>query len=171
MQQLVGLKQYFSTHAAGVIITPKPVTAYTGVNPVDGVNVTQLAMDDLEYLGVLKIDFLGLRTLTVLKEIEAEVQKKEPNFSLEAIPDHDQPTFQLLEEGLTLGIFQLESSMFQELLPEIKPKSFQDLAAVLALGRPGPLKQVPTYIKRREGREPVRYVHPKLEPFYLKPMD
>lgn len=164
VQQLVGLKQYFSTHAAGVIITPKPVTAYTGVNQVDGVNVTQLAMDDLEYLGVLKIDFLGLRTLTVLKEIEAEVQKKEPNFSLEAIPDHDQPTFQLLEEGLTLGIFQLESSMFQELLPEIKPKSFQDLAAVLALGRPGPLKQVPTYIKRREGREPVRYVHPKLEP-------
>jgi DNA polymerase-3 subunit alpha len=164
VQQLVGLKQYFSTHAAGVVITPKPITTYSGVNQVDGMWVTQLAMDDLEYLGVLKIDFLALRTLTILKDIEAVVQQQDPDFSLDLIPAADQRTFSLLEQGLTLGIFQLESRLFQELLPQVKPRSFQDLAALLALGRPGPLKQVPLYIRRREGVEPIQYLHPKLEP-------
>ncbi|MGB4615033.1 MAG: DNA polymerase III subunit alpha [Limnochordia bacterium] len=163
VQRLIGLKQYFSTHAAGVIITPRPVTSYSGVEEVDGAWVTQLAMDDLAYLGVLKIDFLGLRTLTILKDIELSVQRSNPGFTLKGIPFADQPTLRLLQQGLTLGIFQVESQLFQELLPQIKPDSFADLVAALALVRPGPLKQVPVYARRKEGLESVRYVHPKLE--------
>ncbi len=162
VQQLIGLKQYFSTHAAGVIITPKPVTAYSGVEEVDGTWVTQLAMDDLEFMGVLKIDFLGLRTLTILKDIELLVQETDPAFSLKSIPFSDQATCELLQQGLTLGIFQLESQLFQEVLPQIKPDSFAELVAALALARPGPLKQIPLFVQRKEGLAPENYVHPKL---------
>lgn len=163
VQRLIGLKQYFSTHAAGVIITPEPVTCYSGVEAVDGTWVTQLAMDDLAFLGVLKIDFLGLRTLTILKDIELLVQETNPGFKLEDIPLADQPTFSLLQQGLTLGVFQVESQLFQEYLPQLKPNSFADLAAALALIRPGPLKQVPSYIRRKEGLESVDFPHPKLK--------
>ena len=159
---MIGLKQYFSTHAAGVIITPKPVTAYSGVEEVDGTWVTQLAMDDLEFMGVLKIDFLGLRTLTILKDIELLVQETDPAFSLKSIPFSDQATCELLQQGLTLGIFQLESQLFQEVLPQIKPDSFAELVAALALARPGPLKQIPLFVQRKEGLAPENYVHPKL---------
>ena len=162
VQQLIGLKQYFSTHAAGVIITPKPVTSYSGVEEVDGTWVTQLAMDDLAFLGVLKIDFLSLRTLTILKDIELLVQETDPGFKLEDVPFSDRVTFDLLQQGLTLGIFQVESQLFQELLPQIKPNSFADLVATLALVRPGPLKQIPLYIRRKEGLAQVNYLHPKL---------
>ncbi len=163
VKKLIGLKQYFSTHAAGLVITPQPITNYSPVENLDGTYVTQLTMDALEQLGLLKIDILSLRNLTILDEVYKQVAKKCPGFRPEDIPRDDEATFQLLSKGETLGIFQLESKFYQDLLRQLRPQSFQDLVAVLALGRPGPLKQVPTYIRRRDGMEKTVYIHPKLE--------
>lgn len=162
--RLVGLKHHFTTHAAGIIITPEPVIKYSALEPNASHPVTQADMNSLENLGVLKIDLLSLRNLTILADIEAVIQEQEPDFTLEQIPLADQKTYQLLASGQTLGVFQIESSLFQDLLPQIKPTCFEDLVALLALGRPGPLKQVPTYIKRREQKEKIEYLHPLLEP-------
>lgn len=164
IQQLIGLKHHFTTHAAGLIITSEPILHYSAVEPHVNQPVSQADMNSLADLGVLKIDLLSLRNLTILNEIQQSIQVREADFSLENIPVADQKTFQLLSQGETLGVFQLESSLFQELLPQIQPKCFADLVALLALGRPGPLKQVPTYVKRREQREQVVYLHPLLEP-------
>ena len=161
--KLVGLKQYFSTHAAGLIITPEPVIKYSAVEIVDGIYVTQLTMDVLEELGVLKIDLLGLRNLTILHQIQQLINLSQPDFSLKHIPIHDERTFELLGRGETLGIFQLESRLFTNILTRLRPRSFSDLTALLALGRPGPLKQIPRYIKRRDGQERIKYIHPRLE--------
>lgn len=161
-EQLAEIKQYFSTHASGIIITPKPVTCYSGIEYVNGMAVTQLPMDALESIGVLKIDFLGLRTLTILNDIVALVRSREPEFDIKHLTLDDISTYELLAQGMTLGIFQMESELFQDLLPKIKPQSFSDLVATLALVRPGPLQQVPVYIKRKAGLEPIHYPHPHL---------
>lgn len=161
--KLAGIKQYFSTHAAGLIITPEPIIKYSGVEIVDGIYITQLPMDALEELGVLKIDLLGLRNLTILHQIQQLINKSQPDFSLEHIPAHDEQTYELLSRGETLGIFQLESRLFKNILTQLKPRSLSDLTALLALGRPGPLKQIPRYIRRRDGIERTDYIHPLLE--------
>lgn len=124
--------------------------------------VTHLDMYSLEALGVLKIDLLGLRTLTLLRRMEEAVKRRESGFSLAAIPLEDRKAFELLGEGKTLGIFQLESELFRDLLRSLQPKSFADLVAMLALGRPGPLKMFPTYLENRKNPEKVKYIHDSL---------
>lgn len=163
-EALVGLKQYFSTHAAGVLITPKPVITYTGLERSGEIAVTQTAMDGIAGLGLVKIDLLGLRNLTILDQIEQLIKTTEPDFSLAKVTLDDSDTFKLLSSGASLGIFQLESNMFQQLLPDFKPEQFTDLIALLALGRPGPIKQIPAFLKRRSGDEAVEYLTPGLEP-------
>ncbi len=161
--QIAGLKRHRSTHAAGVIVTGPPVQNISAVYTDRHMPVTHLDMYSLEALGVLKIDLLGLRTLTLLQRIEAEIGRSSPDFSLGSIPLQDRAAFELLGRGDTLGIFQLESELFQDLLRSLQPRSFADLVALLALGRPGPLKMFPAYLKNRQRPEQVEYAHPALK--------
>lgn len=158
-----GLKRHRSTHAAGVIVTAQPVQNISAVYSDRQMPVTHLDMYSLEALGVLKIDLLGLRTLTLLQRMEREIRRRQGEFSLRSIPFEDQATFELLGQGKTLGIFQLESDLFQDLLRSLQPHSFADLAALLALGRPGPLKMFPAYLKNRQRPEQIKYLHPGLK--------
>lgn len=162
-QEIQNLKRHRATHAAGVIITNEPVQSISAVDSEREIPVTHLDMYALEALGVLKIDLLGLRTLTLLEQMEAEVRKSSPDFSLAEIPLQDADTFALLGQGKTLGIFQLESDLFQDLLRRLKPCSFNDLVALLALGRPGPLNMFPEFVARRKTPSRVKFLHPELE--------
>ena len=162
-QEIQKLKRHRATHAAGLIITSQPIKEISAVYTDRDLPVTHLDMYALEDLGVLKIDLLGLRTLTLLHKMEEEVQKSAANFSLEQIPLYDQKTLDLLGQGKSLGIFQLESNLFQDLLIRLKPTSFEDIVALLALGRPGPLNMFPEFLARRQNPAKVRYLHPKLE--------
>jgi len=161
-REIQGLKRHRSTHAAGVIITAQPIREISAVYLDRDIPVTHLDMYALEDMGVLKIDLLGLRTLTLLQEMETLVKRREPDFSLMNIPFHDEPTLALLGEGRSLGIFQLESDLFRELLQKLKPRSFKDIVALLALGRPGPLSMFPEYVARRDQQQQVEYLHPAL---------
>ena len=158
-----GLKRHRATHAAGVIITAQPIQQISAVYQDRDLPVTHLDMYSLERLGALKIDLLGLRTLTLLAKMEQAVQKSEPDFRLNKIPLQDQKTFDLLSQGKSLGIFQLESALFQDLLRSLQPKSFEDLVALLALGRPGPLEMFPEYLRRRRNPQQVKYLNRALE--------
>lgn len=162
--ELRQLKRNRSTHAAGIIVSRSPVQAFSAVYSDRTVPVTHLDMYALEELGALKIDLLGLKTLTLLRAMEQEVQKRQPRFSREQIPLQDTKTFELLGEGKTLGVFQLESELFQDLLKQLQPQTFGDLVALLALGRPGPLSMFREFVARRKDPERVTYLHPELEP-------
>lgn len=162
-RDLQGLKRHRSTHAAGVIITARPTQAISAVYLDREIPVTHLDMYALEELGVLKIDLLALRTLTLLQRMEERVAQRDQSFSLKEIPLNDSATFALLAQGKSLGIFQLESELFQELMRKLKPRSFGDLVALLALGRPGPLNMFPEFVSRRENPGQVQYLHPALE--------
>lgn len=161
--EIQGLKRHRSTHAAGVVLSHQPIQNVSAVYQQGELPVTHLDMYALEDLGVLKIDLLGLRTLTLLRRMEEEVQKVEPEFSLAELPLADPQTFELLGQGRSLGLFQLESALFQDLLRRLKPRTFQDLVALLALGRPGPLKMFPEYLRRRDDPQRITYLHPVLE--------
>ncbi|WP_281744215.1 DNA polymerase III subunit alpha [Thermanaerovibrio acidaminovorans] len=162
-----GIARHCSQHAAGVVITPVPLVEMVPVRKI-GENqvVTQYSMEPLEHLGLVKMDFLGLRTLSV---IEGALRNVEANrglkIDLRAIPLDDPKTFDMLQRADTLGVFQLESSGMQDLLRRLRPDCFEDLIAVLALYRPGPLGSgmVDDYIERKHGRSPVTYPHPCLE--------
>jgi DNA polymerase-3 subunit alpha len=162
-REIQGLKRHRSTHAAGVIITARPIQEISAVYLDREVPVTHLDMYALEELGALKIDLLGLRTLTLLHKIEEQVKRADSTFSLEDIPAHDGETLAQLSRGKSLGIFQLESDLFQDLIRKLKPQSFRDLVALLALGRPGPLAMFPEYVSRRDSQAKVKYPHPALE--------
>ncbi len=156
------LKRHRATHAAGIIVTKGPVQDVTAVYTDRDLPVTHYDMYALEDLGAWKIDILGLRTLTLLRRMEEEVQKREREFSLKNIPLDDHRTLELLGQGRTLGIFQLESALFQDLLRQLQPKSFADIAALLALGRPGPLSMFREFAARRENPSRITYLHPEL---------
>ena len=158
-----GLKRHRSTHAAGVIITARPIQEISAVYLDKEIPVTHLDMYALEDLGVLKIDLLALRTLTLLQRMEMRVFERDRSFSLAEIPPDDPDTFALLAKGRSLGIFQLESDLFEELLRKLKPRSFGDLVALLALGRPGPLSMFSEFVARRENPSKIQYLHPALE--------
>jgi len=166
--KLEGLTRHTSLHAAGVVIAPKPLSELVPLYyDKDGEVATQYDMVQLEELGLLKMDFLGLKTLTELKLMKELIKERhgvEINF-LE-LPLDDPKVYKLLQEGKTTGVFQLESRGMKELLKKLKPDNFDDIVAVLALYRPGPLKSglVDTYIKRKHGKEPVEYPFPELEP-------
>ncbi len=166
---LEGLTRHASTHAAGVVVTPKPLPEYLPlyVDPKSGGQVTQYPMSYVEKIGLVKFDFLGLKTLTVIENaIQLIRVGKESTFDLRLIPIDDTKTFELLSRGETTGVFQLESSGMKEYLVKLKPNCFEDLIAMVALYRPGPLGSgmVDSFIKRKHGTEQFKYDFPQLEP-------
>ncbi len=160
------LPRNLSTHAAGVVIYHDRLTKHIPLTlDNDAHLLTQYNMTDLEAIGLLKIDFLGLKNLTIIEHIVRDIRKKDvPDFTMDQLALEDQPTYHLLQKGRTLGIFQLESKGMQETLVKLKPTRFEDIVAVNALYRPGPMAFIDTYIKRKEQRETVSYLHPDLEP-------
>ncbi|MDI3280652.1 MAG: DNA polymerase III subunit alpha, partial [Bacillota bacterium] len=165
-RSIEGMPRHASTHAAGVVIGATPLVESVPLQKLgDGGVTTQFDMDSLTEVGVLKMDFLGLRTLTVLDRACAAIAQKlgrRPNPA--DFPLDDPEVYRLLTEGYTVGVFQLESRMFQGILAEVQPSSFEELVAILALGRPGPLALIPEYARRKRGEVPITYLHPVLEP-------
>ena len=159
-----GMPRHASTHAAGVVITRKPVVDYVPLAKNDESVVTQYVMTTLEELGLLKMDFLGLRNLTILDDTVRLVQKSRPSFSLADIPDNDPAVFQMLSEGRTSGVFQMESAGMTGVCVGLKPQSIEDLTAIVALYRPGPMESIPRFIACKHNPKLVTYKHPALEP-------
>ena len=163
-----GIKNNTGTHAAGVIIAHKPLNEIVPVQPSkDGIIVTEYPMADLEKLGLLKMDFLGLRTLTMIhKTMKLLKRTKGIEFDVNRIPLDDKPTYDMLIAGETDGVFQLESSGMKKLVKDLKPDVFEDLGALVALFRPGPLESgmVQDFVERKHGRQEIKYAHPLLEP-------
>lgn len=165
-----GLPRHASTHAAGVVISKEPLVNYVPLQKMfqkgsDDVIVTQFPMGTLERLGLLKMDFLGLRTLTVMEETVKNVKRRiGKELSLTQLPLDDSKTFILLSQGEAAGVFQLESSGMRSVLKELKPNKFEDIIAVVALYRPGPMEQIPTFIKNKHNQELISYPHPDLKP-------
>lgn len=166
-QRIEGLTRHASTHAAGVVIAPGPLTFYTPLYRTNKNEITtQYEMHSLEATGLLKMDFLGLKTLNVIKEtLELIQEQKGKKINLRDIPLNDPATYRLLSRGDTLGVFQVESRGMQDLLRRLKPEKFEDIIAALALYRPGPLQSgmVDDFINRKNGRSKVEYLHPKLK--------
>lgn len=167
--KLEGLTRHASKHAAGIVISPEPIDEVLPVYipPKSNELVTQYAMTELEAIGFLKIDFLGLKNLTLIDRV-LQLIKKNHNVVLDMnkLPLDDAPTFALICEGKTSGVFQLESSGLKEVLRKLKPEKFEDIIAVNALYRPGPLGSgmVDDFIERRHGRQQIKYLFPELEP-------
>jgi DNA polymerase III subunit alpha len=160
-----GLPRHASTHAAGVVIAPEPLTEYVPLQTgSEGLALTQYPMEALEEIGLLKMDFLGLRNLTIIQETLRHLREQGIDLDLERIPTDDAKTFRMLSRGETTGIFQLESAGFRSVLRELKPTSLADIVAVLALYRPGPMEIIPQYIQAKHGESKVHYAHPDLEP-------
>ncbi|MDD6967922.1 MAG: DNA polymerase III subunit alpha [Firmicutes bacterium] len=161
---LEGMPRNTSTHAAGVVITADPVCSYVPLSTNDDTIVTQYTMTTIEELGLLKMDFLGLRNLTVIRDAEEQIQEFQPDFSIDRIPDNDPETFAMLAEGKTQGVFQLESSGITGVCINMKPTSIEDLTAIVALYRPGPMDSIPTFIANKLDPSKIRYKTPLLEP-------
>ena len=164
--KLEGLYRHASTHAAGLVIAdrylPELVPVYR--DPRSDMPVTQFNMKAVEQVGLVKFDFLGLKTLTVVDKAVALIQQRGIDLDINSIPLDDAKTFQMLTNGDTVGVFQLESSGMRDVLRGLKPDRFEDIIAVVALYRPGPMENIPTYISRKHGREDVVYMHDLLEP-------
>jgi len=161
---LEGMPRHASTHAAGVVITKDPVDTYVPLARNDDQMVTQYTMVTLEELGLLKMDFLGLRNLTVIADAEAMIRRHLPGFEVDKIPLDDADTFEMLGRGSTAGVFQLESEGITNVVTGLKPQSIEDITAVVALYRPGPMQSIPRYIECRHDPKKVVYKHPLLEP-------
>ncbi|KAB2338816.1 DNA polymerase III subunit alpha [Cytobacillus depressus] len=164
--KLEGLPRHTSTHAAGVVISEKPLVNTIPIQQGhDDVYLTQYSMEHLEDVGLLKMDFLGLRNLSLIENILKSIQKKSgKKVDIKAIPLHDQATFELLSRGETTGIFQLESEGMRKVLTKLRPSCFEDIVAVNALYRPGPMENIPTFIERKHGKQKVTYPHSDLIP-------
>lgn len=163
-RKLEGLPRHASTHAAGVLVCDKPVDEYIPLNQNDGVITTQYPMNTLEELGLLKIDFLGLRTLTVIQKTVQEVQRRH---GVKIDPDNidltDANIYDMLSQAKTEGVFQLESTGMKNFMRELKPGSIDDIMAGIALFRPGPMDFIPKYVKSKNQHGEIRYTHPALE--------
>lgn len=162
-KSLEGMPRHASTHAAGVVITKQPVYEYVPLAKNDESIVTQYTMVRLEELGLLKMDFLGLRNLTVLADAVRMVRDREPEFALEKIPEDDPTVFQMLTAGRTSGVFQMESAGITGVCMGLKPQSIEDITAIIALYRPGPMESIPRFIACKQNPEKIRYKHPMLE--------
>ena len=163
-RKLEGMPRNSSTHAAGVVITRKPVHEYVPLATNDDLTVTQYTMVTLEELGLLKMDFLGLRNLTILDDAVKMVQKNNPGFKLSDIPDHDPEVFKMLSEGRTSGVFQMESAGMTGVCVGLKPQNIEDITAIIALYRPGPMDSIPRFIACKHDPKLISYKHPSLEP-------
>ena len=163
-RKLEGMPRHSSMHAAGVVITDKPVSDYVPLQKNDDSVVTQFPMTTLEELGLLKMDFLGLRTLTVIDDAVKLIKKSNPDFDENAIDINDKATFEMLSKGSTKGVFQFESAGMREELMELKPECIEDLIAVISLYRPGPMDSIPEYNRNRHNPAGITYKHPLLKP-------
>ena len=161
---LEGMPRHASTHAAGVVITRRPVYEYVPLAKNDDAVVCQYVMTTLEELGLLKMDFLGLRNLTVLDDAVKMVQTRQPDFRLEDIPEDDPETFAMLSAGKTSGVFQVESAGMTGVCVGLKPRSIEDITAIIALYRPGPMDSIPRFIACSQDPSKIKYLHPSLEP-------
>ena len=161
---LEGMPRNTSTHAAGVVITADPVYTYVPLSTNDNTVVTQYTMTTIEELGLLKMDFLGLRNLTVIRDAEQQIQAQNPGFSIDHIPDNDKETFAMLTEGKTQGVFQLESAGMTGVCVSMRASSIEDITAIVALYRPGPMESIPTFIANKLDARKVVYKTPLLEP-------
>ena len=161
---LEGMPRHASTHAAGVVITERPVYEYVPLAKNDESVVTQYPMTTLEELGLLKMDFLGLRNLTVLEDAAELVRRRIPGFDVNSLPDDDAATFAMLSAGRTEGVFQLESAGMTGVCTRLGPKSIEDITAVIALYRPGPMDSIPKFLENSAHPEKISYKHPSLEP-------
>ena len=164
--QLEGLYRHASTHAAGVVIGDRPLEELIPLyrDPRSDMPVSQFNMKDVEKAGLVKFDFLGLKTLSVLQTAVDLLKVRGIEVDLERLPLDDTGTFEMISRADTTGVFQLESSGMRDVLRRLKPDRFEDIIAVVALYRPGPMENIPSYINRKHGIEAVAYDHPKLEP-------
>ncbi len=163
-----GMPRNVSIHAAGIVITDKPIFSYVPMARSNGVIVTQYDMGTIEKLGLLKFDFLALRYLTIMDDAQKDIRRIAPDFNINKVPMDDAETFSLISKGNTLGIFQLESTGMRNVLRELQPENLDDIIAVVALYRPGPMDSIPRYIKGRHNPKTIEYKLPCLEPI-LKP--
>lgn len=162
-KQLEGMPRHATMHAAGVVITDRPVSDYVPLSKNDDNVVTQFPMTTLEELGLLKMDFLGLRNLTVIDDAEKLIRRAHPDYAPEQLREDDARVFDMIAHGATEGVFQFESQGMKNVLTQLKPDCIEDLIAVLSLYRPGPMDSIPTYIDCRHHPEHIRYKHPRLK--------
>ena len=158
-----GMPRHATMHAAGVVITDKPVSDYVPLSKNDDNVVTQFTMTTLEELGLLKMDFLGLRNLTVIDDAEKLIKHNHPEYNPENVREDDENVFKMISKGYTEGVFQFESQGMRNVLTQLKPDSVEDLIAVLSLYRPGPMDSIPTYIDCRHNPSHIRYKHTMLK--------
>jgi DNA polymerase III subunit alpha len=165
-QKLEGLYRHASTHAAGIVIGERPLTELVPMyrDPRSDMPVTQYSLKWVEPAGLVKFDFLGLTTLTVLDQAVKMINRNGTKFTLTDIPIDDAPTFENLTKGDVVGVFQVESPGMRRALVDMRPDRFEDLIALVALYRPGPMANIPTYCARKNGHEDVEYLHPLLAP-------
>lgn len=161
-RQVEGMPRNASTHAAGVVITDHPVSEYVPLAKNGESIVTQYTMTTLEELGLLKMDFLGLRNLSVLNDAQEAIRRGDPEFSVSKIPFDDPKVFEMLTAGSTDGVFQFESGGMRNVIMQLRPENIEDLIAVISLYRPGPMESIPRYIENRHHPERVTYRHPML---------
>ncbi len=160
---LEGMPRHATMHAAGVVITDRPVSDYVPLSKNDDNIVTQFTMTTLEELGLLKMDFLGLRNLTVINDAEKLIKKTHPDYKADNYDENDKKVFEMISSGSTEGVFQFESQGMRNVLMQLKPEGIEDLVAVLSLYRPGPMDSIPTYIDCRHNPSHIRYKHPLLK--------
>jgi DNA polymerase-3 subunit alpha len=164
-KKIEGLHRHASVHASAVVIAPRPLLEFVPLYKVPDSEVcTQYDMYSLDDIGLLKMDVLGLRTLTVIDEAEKLIRIKNPRFSIKEVSVEDRKTYELLQRGDTVGVFQLESAGMRDLCRRTQPEQLEHIIALIALYRPGPMDLIPRYVARKNGSEPVRYDHPRLEP-------
>ncbi len=162
--QLEGMPRHASTHAAGVVITDKPLVDYLPLSTNGGAVVTQYDMDTVANLGLLKFDFLALRYLTIISDTEKLIQRADPEFKINSIPLDDKQTYKFISSGKTEGVFQLESGGMKQTLMRLQPESIDDIIACIALYRPGPMDSIPLYIERKHDKSKISYKSPLVEP-------
>ena len=163
-KKVEGMPRHSSMHAAGVIISDKPCDEYVPLALGEDAVVTQFTMTELEELGLLKMDFLGLRNLTVISDTVKLIKEHTPDFDIDLIPTNDKETFKMLSDGKTEGVFQFESEGMKQLMRKLKPNSIEDLIAALSLYRPGPMQYIPRFIENRKNSENIYYPTPLLKP-------
>ena len=161
---LEGMPRNISVHAAGVVITDKPISEYVPLSVSNSTVVTQFDMDTIADLGLLKFDFLALRYLTIINDAQLQIKEFEPDFDIEKIPFDDKKTFELISRGETAGVFQLESAGMKQVLQNLKPECIDDIISVISLYRPGPMDSIPRFIECRHDPSKVVYDLPELEP-------
>lgn len=162
--RIEGLPRHTTVHAAGVLITREPAVEYVPLKMESGTYTAQYTMTQLERLGLLKMDFLGLKNLAVIDKTVAAVRRKIPDFDIGSIPENDKAVYEMLGRGETAGVFQFESDGMTDMLRRLKPQSVEDLTAAIALYRPGPMASIPRYIENRHKKpEDIQYTHPMLK--------